>query len=339
MRIKDLFAIVSLLALALAARPLLAQQKPDTAAPQGFETVEQANQKIRLLASSPSTAGPGEYTLNAGDQIKIDVFDIPELSQKTRIDPTGYVSMPLIPQRIRAAGLTPEQLQSEIAGLLQSRGLVSHPQVSVFVVQREGQPITVIGAVEHPMVYRAVQQTTLLEVLSAAGGLTNTAGNYVTITHTEKSGHASVQRINLQQLIDGGDPQANIVLQGGDVVAVPKAGIVYVEGAVNRPGGFVIQNEADQMTVLKALALAGGTASAAKPKDAVIIRKNRNKGKNEEIAVNIKKILSRKTEDVRLLPNDILLIPTSAGKKALAKAAEAALSMTTGIVVLRSTRY
>lgn len=321
-----------------AACPLLAQQKPATQTPPKLETVQQTNQKLRLLAGTESPAGaalPHEYPLSPGDLIKIDVFDIPELSRKTRISPRGFITMPLIPHRIPAAGLTSYGLGRKIADLLKSRGLVSHPQVSVFVIQRTGQPITVIGSVEHPMVYQAMQPTTLLEVLSAAGGLTSTAGDYVAVSRKGKDGNTHIRRINLQKLIDSGNPDANILLQGGDVVAVPKAGIVYVVGAVMRPGGFVISNENNQMTALKALALAGGIKSPAKPQDAIIIRKKGKTGKGQEIRVNLKKILDRKSDDVQLMANDILFVPNSAGKRILAKAAEAALSMTTGIVVLR----
>ena len=338
MKFKPYFGIVSLLL--LAAGPLLAQQKPETQAKTepALETIQQTNQKIRLLANSASVPQPDEYALGAGDLIKIDVFDIPELSRQIRIDPGGYVSMPLIQQRILAAGLTSYQLETKIADLLRAQGLVSHPQVSVFVVQRNSQPITVIGAVEHPLVYQAQRPTTLLEVLSAAGGLADTAGDYVTISRPQKDGKAHVDRVSLRDLIDRGDPEANVAVAGGDVITVPKAGIVYVVGAVNRPGGFVIQNDTDQMTTLKALALAGGAKEASKPQDAVIIRKGKA-GQNREIAVNVKNILSRKAEDVRLLPNDILFIPDSAGKRALAKAAEAALQITTGIVILRGSHY
>jgi polysaccharide export outer membrane protein len=337
-KVKPYFGIVSLLLLATGS--LWAQQKPETDAntPPALETIQQTNQKIRLLANSASVTQPPEYALGAGDLIKIDVFDIPELSRQIRIGPGGYISMPLIQQRILAGGLTPYQLESNIADLLKAQGLVSHPQVSVFVMQRDSQPITVIGAVEHPLVFQAQRPTTLLEVLSAAGGLTDTAGDYLTISRPQKDGKSHVDRVDLRDLIDRGDPEANVPVSGGDIITVPKAGIVYVVGAVNRPGGFVIQNDTDQMTALKALALAGGAKSASKPQDAVIIRKGKA-GQGREIAVNVKNILNRKAEDVRLLPNDILFIPDSAGKKALVKAAEAALSVTTGIVILRASHY
>lgn len=332
MRVLVFFGVVSLLVFSggsLAAQVKLQGQTTTR------ETVQQANQKLRMLANSVRSELPHAYTLDPGDTIKIDVFDIPELSQQVQIDPNGNITMPLIPQRIQAAGLTPYQLESKIGGLLKSLGLVSHPQVTVFVVKQVGRPITVIGAVEHPMVYRAVRPTTLLEVLSAAGGLSDTAADYVLVTRTKKDGATDVKRIGLRDLIDHGDPAANIPLQGNDVVSVPEAGVVYVVGAVARPGGFVIQNDRGQMTVLQALALAGGTQPAAKTKNALIIRKEGSTGKKQDIRINLKKILSQKAQDVQLRPNDILFIPDSAGKKVLAKAAQTALSVTTGVLVVR----
>jgi len=336
MRVGFFLGFVSLLV--LSAGPLLAQEMPQAELP-AAETIQQTNQKLRQYASSASLDQTGEYPLGAGDLIKVDVFDIPELSQQIRIDPGGYITMPLIPHRIQSAGLTPSQLESKIADLLKSMGLVSHPQVTVFVVQRLSQPITVIGAVEHPMIYQAVRPTTLLEVLSAAGGLSDTAADYLTVSRMKKNGTPDERRVSLRDLIDRGDPQANISVRGGDVVTIPKAGIVYVVGAVAHPGGFVIQNDTGQMTALKALALAGGTESTARSKDAVIIRKEGLTAKKQEIRVNLKKILSQKAQDVQLRPNDILFVPDSAGKKALTKAAEAALSVTTGIMVYRGSQF
>lgn len=332
MRVPVFIGVVSLLF--FSSGSFAAQVKPQgqTTTP---ETVQQANQKLRMLASSVRSELPHAYTLDPGDTIKVEVFDIPELSQQVQIDPNGNITMPLIPHRIQAAGLTPYQLGSNISGLLKSLGLVSHPQVTVSVVKRIGQPITVIGAVEHPMVYQVTRPTTLLEVLSAAGGLTDTAADHVIVTRTNKDGAKDVKQISLRDLIDHGDPSANIPLQGNDVVSVPEAGVVYVVGAVARPGGFVIQNDRGKMTVLQALALAGGTKTAAKTKDAVIIRKEGSGGTKQEIRINVKKILSQKAQDVQLRPNDILFIPDSAGKKVLAKAAQTALSVTTGVLVVR----
>jgi len=123
-------------------------------------------------------------------------------------------------------------------------------------------------------------------------------------------------------------------LQGGDIVTVPHAGIVYALGAVQKPGGFVSANDRAQLSTLKLLALAGGMTRIAKKDQAVIIRKDAT-GKQLAIPVNLAKIVSRKSEDVRLMPSDILYIPDNAKKAALIRVGELALVLTTAAIIYR----
>ncbi len=97
--------------------------------------------------------------------------------------------------------------------------------------------------------------------------------------------------VNLNQLMESGDPVNNIILQAGDIVTVPHAGIVYVLGAVGKPGGFVLANDRAQMTTLKMLALAGGLNQTAKSNHAVIIRRDRQ-GQQHEQTVDLKRVYS-----------------------------------------------
>jgi len=123
---------------------------------------------------------------------------------------------------------------------------------------------------------------------------------------------------------------------GGDIVSIPRAGIVYVTGfGVSQPGGYVVQSRGEQITVLKAVALAHGLTIFAKADDAVILRRNPLTGKKDAIPVRIKQIEKHKTDDVPMLSNDILYIPDSAGKKALARGAEAAVGIGTGLIIYR----
>src|SRR6202140_949960 len=140
--------------------------------------------------------------------------------------------------------------------------------------------------------------------------------------------------VNLNQLMESGDPVNNIILQAGDIVTVPHAGIVYVLGAVGRPGGFVLANDHTQMTTLKMLALAGGLNRTAKSDHAVIIRRDRQ-GQQHEQTVDLKKVVQRKAEDVRLEASDILYVPDSRAKKVLYRAAETAVGVGTGIALYR----
>src|SRR5712692_7000595 len=236
---------------------------------QKLETPQDTNDRIRQLASALRVK-QGDYLIGGGDLVRIDVFDVPELSRDVRVGSSGYISLPLLPVHVRAAGLSAFQLEEKLAELLQANGMVSHAQVTVFVREQHSQPITVIGAVNKPLVYQANRATSLLEVLTEAGGVTNDAGSTVIVTRagnpaaaetTDAAGNNGdptgvapmAMTINLSDLLDSGDSKYNIPLLGGDFVSVPRAGIVYVVGAVDKPGGFVLANDREQMTTLKIL--------------------------------------------------------------------------------------
>lgn len=140
--------------------------------------------------------------------------------------------------------------------------------------------------------------------------------------------------VNLYQLMEAGNIKNNILLQAGDVVTVPHAGIVYVLGAVSKPGGFVLTNDREQMNTLKILALAGGFTHTAKTDHAVIIRKD-DQGHQHEVQLDLKKILDRKAEDMQLQPSDILYVPDSAAKQALLKSLEFGIALGSGVALYR----
>lgn len=270
------------------------------------------------------------------------------MSRQVRVAESGHISLPLIPVKIRVAGLTSFQVEEKLAELLQVNGLVSNPQIAVFVQEHRSQPVTIVGAVRKPTVYQVIRPTTLLEALSYAEGLADDAGSVVIVTRAPSPSPGSAEgsdgaqsdssptiTVSLKDLLESGDPRFNIPVYGGDVVSVPRAGVVYVVGAVEKPGGFVLRSDGEEMTALKAIALAQGLKGTAKPSDAVIIRKHPETGKAQEIEVNLSRILGRKAEDVSLRANDILFVPDSTGKKALRRAAEAGIAITTGLIIWR----
>jgi polysaccharide biosynthesis/export protein len=144
--------------------------------------------------------------------------------------------------------------------------------------------------------------------------------------------------VNLSELLERGDTQNNIPLQTGDVITVPHGGIVYALGAVARPGGFVANNDRAQLSTLKLLALAGGTTAVAKKDQAVIIRKDLT-GKQQEIPVDLAKIVKRESEDVQLKPSDILYVPPSTGKAVLIRTAQIAVGVATAVAIYRVTYH
>ena len=322
-----------------------------TLPPAHMDTRTDVNDRIAQLAAA-STVKQGDYVIGSGDLLGVEVFDVPELSREVRVNETGFISLPLIPVKVHVAGLTTFQLQDKLAELLQSNGLVSTPQVSVILKEQHSQPITVIGAVRAPMVIQALRQTTLLQVLSQAGGVSEDAGTSVIVTRPpsiplagDDSDAAKVLSepqtfiISLSDLLESGNSTFDIPVLGGDVVSVPRAGIIYVVGAVTRPGGFVMQNDRDRMTTLKILSLAGGMTGSAKERQAVILRKNLETGKRDEFPVDLKKVMQLKTEDVMLQSSDILFVPDSSGKKALRRAGDIAIGLTSGVALVAATKY
>ena len=315
-----------------------------------LETAEQANDRISELAMAASSKQT-DYTLGSGDLITIEVFEVPELSRDVRVNDSGFISIPLLPVKIHAAGLTPFQLQDTLSELLRSNGLVSNPQITVSLKESHSAPITVIGAVRSPGVIQAVHQMSLLEVLAQVGGVAPDAGSQVIVTRTprnqsvdgtpgldaEDQGQPVTIMVDLNDLLDSGDLKYNIPLIGGDAVRVPRSGVVYVVGAVQRPGGFVMQNDREQLTVLKAVSLAGGLLPTAKPHDSIILRRNVSSSHQQHMAIDLHKILRLKSEDVSLEESDILYVPDSTGKRAMRRAGDIALSLATGVALFRAT--
>lgn len=332
----------------------------------GQETPKQTNEKLFQLANNRAVR-PVETPIGAGDVIHIDVFDVLELTREVRVGDTGDISLPLIPGRIHVAGLTTFEAEAKIENLLVENGLVTHPQVSVFIKEQISQPVSVVGAVAHPMVMQVLRPTTVLEVLAAAGGLADDAGAVVLVTHgslnpeiqmpngpakpetqpqnAEPKGGGQLpvapapdgvtETVQLKDLLVSGDPTFNIPVYGGDVVAVPRSGIVYVIGAVNAPGGYVLESRGDHISVLKAVAMAHGLLGSAKGNQAVIVRQDPKTGAKTEIPAQLRKMIARKTDDIQLQAGDMLFVPDSTGKRIAAKVGEAALIAGTGTLIYR----
>jgi polysaccharide export outer membrane protein len=287
------------------------------------------------------------YALGPDDQIMIRALDADEISDKTfRINPSGFLTLPLL-GRVQAAGLTIEQLEADLTKRLKT--YVQDAHVSVTVMEFRSQPVSVIGAVKNPGIVQLQGRKTLLEVLSLVGGLREDAGSSVKVTrsvdwgsiplpdaHKDPSGKFTVGNVQVREILEGRNPTSNILICPNDVISVARADIVYVIGEVNKAGGFVLSDR-NSMTVLQALAMAGGLGRTAASQRAKVLRGEG--AQREEVPLDVKKILAGKASDVPLRPDDILFIPNSTGKFVALSALETSIRtagmITGGVIIYR----
>jgi len=282
---------------------------------------------LLLLVIAPAHAQqpPSGYVLGPDDQIAIRALEGLDLGDKpVLIGTNGNITLPLI-GRVKAAGLTVEQLETELTSRLKT--YVQEPQISVTVTEFRSQPVSVFGAVTTPGVVQLRGRKTLYEVLSMAGGPRETAGSTVSIVRLlengpiplpgaapDPTGRFSTADIDMQQILDGKNPAANIEILPHDVISVSQGNgrTVYVVGDVQRAGSFNLGGQRT-ISVLSALSMAAGLGRTAKPEQAKVFRPVDGQN-HQEIAVNIKQILAGKSEDIGLRPDDVLVIPTSSRK-------------------------
>ncbi len=316
--------LIGLCSLGLCSLHLLAQTPlgdapPTTTSNQATPPQSASPQSHRLLANS-------NLKLGIGDLIEITVFGVPDLSIKTRIGSSGDLYLPLI-DYVHIADLTTDEAQALIQKRLEDGGFVRSPHVSIFVDESASQAIVLVGEVNRPGPYPAIGDRRLFDMISAAGGLTDKAGRNVTIEHRGDPG----QKVQLQlssNLVD--DTQNNVDVFPGDTIIVSRAGIIYVVGDVAHPSGFQIED--NNLTVLKALALAGGSTRTSSLGKTRILRQTPSGV--QEIPVDLKKVLYAKAPDMPLLRGDVLFIPGSAAKAAAYRTADAAMSMSTSLAVI-----
>ncbi len=327
---------------------------------------EAANSVIRLdaegpqytpasIESKPDAAEPREpppllasaagYRLARGDEVEVRIVDEPDYERvRLRLDERGRIRVPWVGE-IRADGKTTSEL--EIA-LERRFGTYFHePRVQARVSDYAGRPVSVLGAVRKPGIHQLRGPRTLVEVLALAGGLTSEAGHVVKITRPlargriplstardDPSGRFSVASASIENVLKAARPAENILIEAHDVLSIPRAELVYVLGAVARSGGFVLR-ENENLSVLRALALAGGISGTAAARRAKILRSPSAGTQRAEETVDLRKIMESRADDVALNPDDILFVPISGGKAAAKRAAQAAIRTVTGVLIFR----
>jgi len=294
-----------------------------------------------------SSGSRDEYVISPEDVLDVNVYDMPDMSCECTVSPAGTITLPLLRKPVEAEGMTPEQLAQGVEKDFREAGLLSNPQVSVLVKESRRHSVTISGAVKNPQTYPLMGRIKLLDLISQAGGLNDDAGNTVTITRgplalrelaAEGKQASEKAKVDLSKVTKGGDQASNVDIFAGDRITVESAGVFYVLGEVNRPGGYNLRTAHEEVTVLEALAVAGDVTSLAKAKNAMIIRKDaKAPAGRAQIPLNLHDVLTGRVPDRQLEANDILYVPSSRGKRTVRAISGTALgvaSMTGSSLIL-----
>jgi polysaccharide export outer membrane protein len=268
---------------------------------------------------------PHALRINSGDLLEVGVFDTPELSGKLRVDEHGEVTIP-IAGVLQVAGMTAEEAAVAIEAKLRDADLMTSPHVTVFITEFATQGVTMTGEVKSPGIYPLLGSHGLVDLLTAAGGATASAGRVVSITHKNDPEHPQMVRLASKP----GEIIENVDIQPGDTVVVARAGVCYVVGDVAKTGGFLIESN-DRLTVLQIMALAGGATRTSAKDKARLIRKTPSG--REEMPIPLNAMMKGKVKDMPVEDGDILFVPSSGSKAALYRGTDSIIAITTGLAV------
>jgi polysaccharide export outer membrane protein len=246
-----------------------------------------------------------DYKIGTKDLLEIKVFELPELNQTVRVAEDGSVSLSLL-GKVDVAGLTAQELEKKLASILDQK-YTKGAHVTVFI--KEYQKVSVFGAVGRSGNYELVGSTTLLQIISLAGGLTPETGNELYVFRLGKDGQKTKITVNLKDLV-GGNQDLNIDLQPNDVVSIPidQLFTVYIYGEVKNPGAIQFR-QSKRFTLLQAIAQAGGLTEWASKSRVTVKRTDKETGKEMQFFVNLKKIIAMKSPDIPLDDGDVIIIP------------------------------
>jgi polysaccharide export outer membrane protein len=243
--------------------------------------------------------------LAPGFLLNLNVLDDPDFSGNYRVNERGGITVPVL-GNLHVAGETTTEVEDQIRKQLLNRQILNDPQVTVNLVEYTAADVNIIGEVSSPGKYPLLTPRNLIDVLALAGGTTLLAGNEIRITSI--GNHEEPVSVHYAR---GSDPKTieKVVVHPGDTVQVKRAGIVYVLGAVTRPGGYVMQEDGT-LSVLQAISLANGTSPAASTKKIYLLRRNPD-GTGVDMTLLYKGMTQGKYSDVKLQATDVLFVPTS----------------------------
>lgn len=262
------------------------------------------------------------YRIGPGDVLDIRVFNKPQLSREAvRVEGNGMIRMPLIETDIQAACMTEGELAKEIS--TRYAKYYKNLQVDVFIKEYHSQQVAIIGAVNDQSRFELQRRVRLLELLTYAKGPSTKAGQTINIVHStntspckqtdESDASAAFSSYKLNDVLQG-DPKSNPYLEAGDIVTIPEADQVYVVGNVFMPLTIALK---EPITLTRAIAMAGGLKQDTRKDKIRVLRQEPGTTIRKEIMVDLYAIEKKRSEDLALAPNDIIDVPTSAGKSFL----------------------
>jgi polysaccharide export outer membrane protein len=280
----------------------------------GAPATELLNQQLAASIPLSPDAGEelrGDYRVGPGDVLEISVFQAEDLTLTVRVRPDGTISYPLLGS-LRVAGETTGDLEIALARRL-GETYLNEPQVSVFVRDYRAHPVAVLGEVNKPGVYYLSESRSVLGMLSEAGGLTKDAAPELQIRRKQEQDPGLTQlTINLEKLLVEHERGLDLEVKRGDTLYVPKAGVVYVEGAVKKPGAYPLTGAA---TVLKAVTLAGGLESTARKSGVQVLRAG--SASTETVSVDFAEIRHNPSADVAVHDGDVVVVSSNPVKTVL----------------------
>ena len=275
-----------------------------------------------LIFLAPVYAQDDRYRIGPGDVLDIRIYNRPQLSREAvRVEGSGMIRMPLIENEIQAVCLTEGELAKEIS--TRYAKYYKNLQVDVFIKEYHSKQVAIIGAVNEQSRFELQRRVRLLELLTYAKGPSSKAGQTINIVHStavspckqtdDTDTAAAFSSYKLSDVLQG-DPKSTPYLEAGDIVTLPEADQVYVVGNVFMP---LTINLKEPITLTRAIAMAGGLKQDTKKDKIRILRQEPGTTVRKEIMVDLSAIEKKSSEDLALAPNDIIDVPTSAGKSFL----------------------
>lgn len=263
---------------------------------------------LLLPLRAAGQASAADYTVGPKDLLEVRVIEVPELNVERRVSDSGAIDLPLLGE-IPVSGMNSSQIQSRVESLLTAK-YVNRANVSVVIKEFANKPVSIVGAVQKPGSLNISGRWTLLQAISAAGGITPDAGRKIYILRKADNGLSDILEVNTEDLLRSASSNWNIPLVPGDIVNIQakRQVKVFCLGEVKSPGELEFDGD-DRMSLLSAIAKAGGLTDRASNK--IRIKRRGPDGKDKEIVANFNRIVSGKDPDTVLQPDDVVIVKES----------------------------